>query len=72
MSPKFSAMVVNELRRPFVLLKPSMFLDGNEWCALYGDNIQTGVCGFGSTPNEAARNFDAAWFGISDDLGVQS
>lgn len=31
-----------EQRRPFVQLRPRVFLDGNMWCALYGDNIQDG------------------------------
>ncbi len=47
--------------RPFILLKPKVFPDGNQWCALYGDNIQEGVCAFGDSPNQASRNFDLAW-----------
>lgn len=34
-------------------IKP--FKDGNQWCFLYGNNIQDGICGFGRTV------FDAAW-----------
>lgn len=48
--------------RPFVLLKPKLYPDGNMWCALYGDNLQDGLAGFGKTPAEAAEAFDAAWF----------
>jgi hypothetical protein len=47
--------------RPFILLRPRMFPDGNQWCALYGDNLQEGVCGFGDTPEAAAVAFDEAW-----------
>lgn len=36
-------------------IKP--FKDGNQWCYLYGDNIQEGICGFGSTIYEAAWDF---------------
>ena len=36
-------------------IKP--FKDGNQWCFLYGNNIQDGVCGFGKTIFEAALNF---------------
>ena len=50
-----------ERRRPFVLLKPRIFIDGDKWCALYGENIMSGVCGFGSTPDEAAKSFDIEW-----------
>ena len=35
----------------------SPYLDGKEWCVLHGENIQSGVCGFGSTPKEATDNF---------------
>jgi len=52
-----------ELSRPFMLLRPSMTLDGNKWCALYGDNIQDGLCAFGDTPAKAAEAFDGAWNG---------
>lgn len=38
-------------------LKPSIFPDGNQWCCLYGANIQEGVCGFGDTPAMAMNNF---------------
>lgn len=50
-----------QMRRPFVVLRPKIYPDGNQWCALYGDNLQDGVCGFGSTPEEAATAFDSAW-----------
>jgi hypothetical protein len=50
-----------ELRRPFMMLKPAMFIDGNRWCALYGENIQDGVAGFGDSPELAAWNFDKVW-----------
>ena len=47
--------------RPFSRIRPKVFPDGNQWCALYGDNLQTGVCGFGDTPEKAAVAFDLAW-----------
>lgn len=36
-------------------IKP--FKDGNQWCFLYGENIQEGIVGFGDTIYEAACNF---------------
>jgi hypothetical protein len=48
-------------RRPFMLLQPKMFPDGSQWCALYGDNLQEGVAGFGNTPADAAEDFDMQW-----------
>lgn len=35
------------------------FLDGNSLCALYGPNIQDGICGFGDSPEEAIMKFYA-------------
>lgn len=53
--------VAEEMRRPFMLLKPRVFLDGDKWCALYGENLQDGVAGFGDSPELAAWNFDKNW-----------
>ena len=47
--------------RPCVLWKPRLFIDGNQWCALFGENIQEGVVGFGDSPEEAMWAFDAVW-----------
>lgn len=47
--------------RPSVVFRPSLSIDGDMWCALYGDDLQNGVAGFGQTPDEAMREFDKAW-----------
>lgn len=47
--------------RPSVLMRPKISIDGNQWCALYGDNLQDGVAGFGSTPADAMWDFDRNW-----------
>lgn len=52
-----------EFQRPSVLYRPSIQPDGNKWCALYGDNLQEGVAGFGDTPDLAMRDFDKNWCG---------
>jgi hypothetical protein len=58
----YSAELVElERKRPFMLLRPRMFPDGDQWCALYGDNLQEGVAGFGDTPDKASRDFDIQW-----------
>ena len=31
------------------------------WCALFGENLQDGVAGFGETPAKAMWAFDVAW-----------
>lgn len=46
---------------PFVRLRPAVFIDGNQWCALYGANLQDGVAGFGPSPAEAEQAFNKAW-----------
>jgi hypothetical protein len=50
-----------EKRRPFYLLKPQVYFDANQWCALYGVNLHSGVAGFGETPSAAAAAFDLEW-----------
>lgn len=39
----------------------NLFMDGDQWCALIGENIQEGSCGFGVTQGWALRN-------LADDL----
>ena len=50
-----------EYERPSALYRPKIFIDGNQWCALYGDNLQEGVAGFGDSPTKAMWDFDLAW-----------
>lgn len=53
-----------ELQRPCILFKPKLIKDGNEWCVLYGDNLQEGVAGYGKSPEIAMLEFDKAWKSI--------
>lgn len=48
-------------RAPSVLFRPRLTIDGNQWCALYGDNLQDGVAGFGNSPEAAMADFDKQW-----------
>lgn len=43
----------------FSALKPRLFVDGDMWCALYGENLQEGIAGFGKTPAKALFEFEA-------------
>ena len=52
--------------RASAVFRPRVFQDGDQWCALYGENITVGVCGFGSSPEEACRAFDIAWYARSE------
>ena len=49
------------MQRPSVLYKPKLSKDGNQWCALYGENLHDGIAGFGDTPAEAMIDFDKEW-----------
>jgi hypothetical protein len=48
--------------RPSTVYKPNLTIDGNMWCALYGDNLQEGVAGFGKSPALAYEDFDKNWY----------
>lgn len=50
--------VCAEQCRPCILLRPKLYLDGNMWCALFGDNPHDGLTGFGETPQKAMWDFD--------------
>ncbi len=52
----------SEYERPSVIMRPRLYPDGNQWCALYGENLQEGVAGYGISPNDAMRAFDKAWY----------
>ena len=54
-------MAANMAQRPSVQYRPSIGIDGNKWCALYGNNLMEGVAGFGDSPAEAMAAFDAEW-----------
>lgn len=47
--------------RPSAIFRPSLAPDGDQWCALYGENLAVGVSGFGPTPEAAMAAFDAEW-----------
>lgn len=53
--------VAAEYERPSVMFRPGLSIDGDQWCALYGDNLQDGVAGFGPSPEKAMRDFDRNW-----------
>ena len=47
---------------PHAVMKPVVFPDGSMWCALYGEDLQRGVAGFGETPALACVDFDKNWY----------
>lgn len=51
-----------EMIRPSVLFRPMLAADGTSWMALLGDDLQSGVAGFGDTPAAAMAAFDQAFW----------
>lgn len=45
----------------FSMLNPKLYKDGDQWCVLYGENIQEGIAGFGSTPLKAILDWNQQW-----------
>ena len=54
--------VACQMQRPSAIFKPSLTIDGNQWCAMYGEDLQSGVAGFGDSPALAMEDFDKSWF----------
>jgi len=46
---------------PSAVYRPKLTIDGNQWCALYGNNLHDGVAGFGDSPAKAMADFDRNW-----------
>ena len=58
---KNNAAVEAEEFNLFSILRPKICIDGDQWCVLYGDNLQDGVAGFGRTPRAAVYDFNKSW-----------
>jgi len=58
---RFNAAIEAEEMNLFAILKPKLFKDGNQWCALYGKDLQEGIAGFGDTPRLAIYDFNKQW-----------
>ncbi len=43
-----------------------IYLDGNMWCVLYGNDLQVGICGFGATVLLALEDFGRSWMKASN------
>lgn len=57
----YADQVASAHRAPSAVYKPKLSIDGKQWCALYGDDLQSGVAGFGDSPAAAMAAFDKAW-----------
>jgi hypothetical protein len=50
-----------EMQRPSAIFRPVLSREGDQWRALYGDDIVQGCAGWGSCPDDAMRDFDKNW-----------
>ena len=57
------------LSRPSVMLGLVPIKDGNQWCVLYGEDLQVGIAGFGNSPQKAMEDFDKDWVKDIPDMG---
>lgn len=51
----------------FSMLKPLLSRDGNQWCVLYGKDLQVIIAGFGNSPHQAIMNFNSEWYKSIED-----
>lgn len=58
---KYNTSIQAEEMNLVSLLRPRIFIDGNQWCVLYGDNLMEGVAGFGASPMLAVYDSNNAW-----------
>jgi len=52
----------NKRRLWAVVLGLTPYADGDQWCVLWGENIQSGIAGFGDTPAAATEAFERAMY----------
>jgi hypothetical protein len=57
MASRYAQEAAREMQRPSVVFRPKLSADGDQWCALLGDNLQEGLA-------EALR---VMWTGIAGD-----
>lgn len=52
---------IEQHARPSAVYRPNISLDGNMYCALYGEDLMAGCAGFGETMEAAMADFDKNW-----------
>lgn len=59
---EFNTAIQKEEFNLFAILKPQLKQDGNQWCVLYGEDLQSGISGFGDSPYLAILDFNKQWY----------
>jgi len=49
-------------KTPVAIFKPEFGVDGNQFYFLLGKDLQSGIAGFGSSPAEAADDFNHQFY----------
>jgi hypothetical protein len=68
LEPHVNQLIAIETGRADFMSRPSVMLgvkpkqDGDQWCAMLGDNLMENVAGFGDAPDKAMMAFDSAWY----------
>jgi hypothetical protein len=47
---------------PCATFKPKLSADGNQFCFLLGDDLQSGIAGFGDTAYKAMQDFNKNFY----------
>jgi len=55
-------IITHAYDRPSAVYRPTISLDGNMYCALYGEDLMAGCAGFGETMDAAMADFDQNWW----------
>jgi len=55
---KLNAIIQEEEYCLFSMLKPKFGIDGNQYYVLYGEDLQSGIAGFGDTLHLAVIDFN--------------
>lgn len=56
-----ATLAMNQTLALFASLKPVLAKDGDKWCCMLGNDLQSGISGFGETPYEAILMFNTAF-----------
>lgn len=54
-------IITHAYDRPSAIYRPTISLDGNMYCGLYGEDLMSGAAGFGETMDAAMWDFDKNW-----------
>jgi hypothetical protein len=55
---RLSLVVEQQEMNLFNMLRPTISQDGNQFCVLYGEDLQSGIAGFGDTIRLAIYDFN--------------